>query len=189
MNTTYTLPIEDRLFEDYLKTKDSRSFNKLFELVSPWLHKSIYRITLDCEVSRDIEQDSWICLLRKKKYEKGNLKALIFTIAKNNALMWLRKTKVERAFFKDDYKVNSIDTSTFDEIIQEDNRVIIRQSISQLEIYYQDVAILYYFSELKVKEIANILDVSENTIKTRLRRAKERLVGLLSPIYEKEFSH
>lgn len=39
----------------------------------------------------------------------------------------------------------------------------------------QEVLILRYYEELKIKEIADILGISENTVKTRIRLGLEKL--------------
>ncbi len=40
---------------------------------------------------------------------------------------------------------------------------------------YREVIILYYFEELKIKEMKEILNLKENTIKTRMRKARDIL--------------
>uniref|UniRef100_UPI0024BD7682 RNA polymerase sigma factor n=1 Tax=Lysinibacillus sp. D4B1_S16 TaxID=2941231 RepID=UPI0024BD7682 len=37
----------------------------------------------------------------------------------------------------------------------------------------------YYFEEMKIHDIARLLRISENTVKTRLRRAREALKSYL----------
>ncbi|SER79346.1 RNA polymerase sigma-70 factor, ECF subfamily [Psychrobacillus sp. OK032] len=44
-----------------------------------------------------------------------------------------------------------------------------------LPIKYREVIYLFYYEELLIKEIAVLTEVSINTVKTRLRRAKELL--------------
>ncbi len=44
---------------------------------------------------------------------------------------------------------------------------------------YIEVVYLYYHDSLKTDEIADILDIPVNTVKTRLRRAKQRLESML----------
>lgn len=44
---------------------------------------------------------------------------------------------------------------------------------------YREVLVLYYYEELKIHEIATILEVSENTVKTRLKRAREQMKQVL----------
>lgn len=44
-----------------------------------------------------------------------------------------------------------------------------------LPIKYREVIYLFYYEELSIKEIAIVIEVKENTIKTRLKKAKELL--------------
>jgi RNA polymerase sigma-70 factor (ECF subfamily) len=52
-------------------------------------------------------------------------------------------------------------------------------AIEQLRPEYREVIKLYYLDDLSVKEIAQILDKNENTIKTQLFRAREILKSAL----------
>lgn len=49
------------------------------------------------------------------------------------------------------------------------------QVLSSLEVKYRIVVLLYYMEGFKIREIAQILDVKESTIQTRLARAREQL--------------
>jgi len=55
----------------------------------------------------------------------------------------------------------------------------VRQALSQLEEHYRLVLTLYYFDDLKYTDIAEILDIPLNTVKSHIRRGKERLATLL----------
>ncbi len=48
-------------------------------------------------------------------------------------------------------------------------------AVMNLPIKYREVIYLFYYEELSIKEIAIVIDVKENTIKTRLKKAKELL--------------
>lgn len=48
-------------------------------------------------------------------------------------------------------------------------------AVMELPIKYREVIYLFYFEELPIKEIAEVTQVKENTVKTRLRRAKDLL--------------
>ena len=44
---------------------------------------------------------------------------------------------------------------------------------------YREVLVLYYYEEYNTSEIAKLLNVSVNTVKSRLRRGKEKLADIL----------
>ncbi|MBM7618477.1 RNA polymerase sigma-70 factor (ECF subfamily) [Bacillus tianshenii] len=49
------------------------------------------------------------------------------------------------------------------------------QEVLKLPIKLREVIILFYYKDLSVEEISTILQLNENTIKTRLFRAREKL--------------
>ncbi|MCU0097382.1 sigma-70 family RNA polymerase sigma factor, partial [Bacillus sp. OR9] len=55
----------------------------------------------------------------------------------------------------------------------EDSRLA--SAVMDLPIKYREVIYLFYYEELSIKEIATVIEVKENTIKTRLKKAKELL--------------
>ena len=60
-----------------------------------------------------------------------------------------------------------------------DLRMDVHRALEQLPPELLEVAILYFFQELKQKEIARILGIGLPLVKYRIRRAKELLAGYL----------
>lgn len=58
-------------------------------------------------------------------------------------------------------------------------RLQVRKALDQLEEHYRVVLTLYYFDDMKYADIAEILDVPLNTVKSHIRRGKDRLADLL----------
>lgn len=55
----------------------------------------------------------------------------------------------------------------------------VRHALDQLEEHYRLVLTLYYFDDLKYTDIAEIMDMPLNTVKSHIRRGKERLAALM----------
>lgn len=55
----------------------------------------------------------------------------------------------------------------------------LRDEIFRMDAKFREVVILYYYEEMKTKEIAAILQLSEGTVKSRLSRAREKLKAFL----------
>ena len=49
-----------------------------------------------------------------------------------------------------------------------------------LEEKYRAVIVLYYYNQMKIKEISKILHITEGTVKSRLSRAKGQLKNMLN---------
>lgn len=58
-------------------------------------------------------------------------------------------------------------------------RTQIREALDQLEEHYRLVLTLYYFEDMKYTDIAEILDIPLNTVKSHIRRGKERLATII----------
>jgi len=64
---------------------------------------------------------------------------------------------------------------------------IILSSIEKLPVKQKNVLILHYFYDKKIKEISDILEIKESTLKVMLHRARKSLKTLLSEyFYEKK---
>ena len=68
-----------------------------------------------------------------------------------------------------------------DEYSSTDTYLDLHEAIEQLRDEYREVIKLYYLDDLSVKQIAQILDKNENTVKTQLSRAREMLKTALTP--------
>jgi RNA polymerase sigma-70 factor (ECF subfamily) len=65
------------------------------------------------------------------------------------------------------------------QMIEQDENSILYKNILSLPIKYREVLILYYYKELSVDEISKLMDLNVSSVKTRLRRSREKLKQLL----------
>jgi RNA polymerase sigma factor (sigma-70 family) len=65
----------------------------------------------------------------------------------------------------------------------------IREAIDLLDDEFRIVIILYYFEQLTSKEIAQSLQISEGTVKSRLHRARSKLAKILRLHVSRGASH
>ena len=55
----------------------------------------------------------------------------------------------------------------------------VRRALAELEEHYRLVLTLYYFDDMKYTDIAEVMDLPLNTVKSHIRRGKDRLAALL----------
>lgn len=63
---------------------------------------------------------------------------------------------------------------------KEYENVEVMELISHLSEEFRSIIILYYFNDLSYKEISEILNISEGTVKSRLHRGKNELYKMLN---------
>ena len=60
------------------------------------------------------------------------------------------------------------------------------QEIMRLKPKYKEVVLLFYYQDMKISEIARVLNAPESTVSVRLKRAREQLKKRLEGWYAEE---
>ncbi|WP_439116679.1 sigma-70 family RNA polymerase sigma factor [Metabacillus litoralis] len=131
------------------------------------------------EVAEDLTQDIFVkCYQRLDQYQnKSSLKTWLWKIAINHCKDYLRSWHYKHIVVSDeqDKQTSSRDNEVEQQVFQkyEDEHLV--KTVFSLPDTYREVIYLFYFEERSIKEISNLTNVNQNTIKTRLKRAKEIL--------------
>jgi RNA polymerase sigma-70 factor (ECF subfamily) len=115
----------------------------------------------------DILQDSiykaFVSLRVAKTPE--HYKSWFYRIVVHTALDFLRKNKRLVALDHEDFEVSASTTPDTSDHLD------LQKALDDLPIQYRSVVILRYFEDLKLDEVAYVLDLNINTVKTRLYKA------------------
>ncbi len=143
------------------------------------MYRYAFSILKNDSDTKDVMQDAII-----KAYENldslkepKKFKTWIITILKNCVYDFLRKKK---------YLVD-IDEKNVAEKGKElfvEEKIDLYDAIQQLPLAYRTTIILYYFENMKIKDISVILDESSATVRKRLSRAREKLREILKDYKE-----
>ncbi len=87
--------------------------------------------------------------------------------------IWQDRRKAQTISF-DEYTEQGVENYLIEE------KIDLYDAIDSLKEQYKTAVILFYFQELKIKEIARIMDISDGSVKVCLYRAKKQLKNLLS---------
>jgi RNA polymerase sigma-70 factor, ECF subfamily len=81
----------------------------------------------------------------------------------------LREASLEIEYLRDEQGV-------MDSVIKEETENEIKKGISSLENRdYRNVLLLYYYQELTIQEVSDLLGINSSTVKSQLRRARNAL--------------
>ena len=167
---------------------DEFAINDIYEA----MYKRVYYLTLkivgNAEDAEDATQDTFISAFKALPGLDNieSFQSWLFQIAANRSRDLLRKNKRHETV---DVSDDTEDNDTFIEkqpekdeaLIPEDaldneaKRKIILQIISSLPDNQKECVMLFYYSEMSVKDIAEHLGVSEGTVKSRLNYARQKI--------------
>ncbi len=134
-------------------------------------YRLAYSYVKDVDDALDIVQESIykalssLNTLREPQY----IKTWFYRIVVNTSLDFLRRRS--RLSIVDEGTLSRYDVGTVDQYRDFD----LKDALNQLPENYRTIIILRYFEDLKITEVAEVLDKNVNTVKTQLYRALDLL--------------
>jgi RNA polymerase sigma-70 factor (ECF subfamily) len=166
---------------------DQQAFSQFYDRHAPLAYRLVARIVRDPEDAADVLQEVfWSAWKAAGSYDadRGTPEAWIITRARSRALDRLRSVRRKSATF----------VAPVDEVIvaapsgpehdpgQAADRVTVKTALERLAADEREVLELAYYAGLTQTEIAKQLRAPLGTVKTRMRRALERLQGILGKL-------
>ncbi|MEG1553721.1 MAG: RNA polymerase sigma factor [Rikenellaceae bacterium] len=169
---------EDLLIKESI-TGDKRSFELLFNMYSKQIKNTLIRLSGNEFDSNDLLQETFMkAYTNLDKYDfKYPFGVWLNAIAKNTFLDYMRKNSVKnRILIVDSDRVSEMEVEDVDDnTVANERSDMLMSKIADMEDKYKVVMELRYKAGLDYKDIAKELDMSIDTVKTRLRRGKEKL--------------
>jgi RNA polymerase sigma-70 factor (ECF subfamily) len=174
-----------------VKDGDGASFGLLLGKYRASVTHFLYRMVQDQAISEELAQEVFLRVYRSRETYEPTAKftTWLYRIATNQVRMHFRKKRwlfsldqlmEETAFEPIDPVTMEGEKLAAERILREQEDFLTIQSrVAELPIKYQEVIALRYFEEKSVKEIAEILNKKEGTVKSLLSRGITRLKHLL----------
>ena len=157
--------------------------DSLIEKYGDTILRTCFIYLKDTHMAQDAVQDTFIKVycnystLRNRSEEKTWITRIAINVCKN----YLRTSWWKRVDLVSELEHQPIDD---DNSIPGDDTLL--KSIMNLKPKYREVIALYYYQELKIWEITEILKVPEGTVSVRLKRARDMLKTKLKGWYYDE---
>ena len=163
---------------------DDTAFSTLVGKYQKQVHALAWRKIGDFHIAEEITQDTFL-----KAYQKlATLKkpqrfaGWLYVIATRCCQAWLRKKQIQTESL-DEIDSGEIEPEAYSRYVAEEEakataeaqRQVVKKLLATLPESERTVITLHYFGEMTCEKISEFLGVSANTIKSRLRRARNRL--------------
>ena len=136
----------------------------------------VYAYVHNETIAEDLTQEIFVkCYKGLPSYRgRSSIKTWLWRIAINHAKDYLKSWYNQNVKITEDTILNGTTLSSSVEqiVVQQDEDSELAAAVMSLPIKYREVIYLAYFEELTMKEAAAVLQLNENTIKTRLRKGK-----------------
>src|SRR6186713_2213355 len=164
------------------KQGDQNAQGKLVQLWYKRIYNFSYKFFLDHDLAMEVSQKTFISMCRSLAglQDNARFKSWLYKIAVNYCREEIRKTKGDRSLSFDVVWNRDAEDSPkwesagqrFDnpesQLHRSELADILQQALSELNAEQREVVIMKEYEGLKFREIAEVLNISENTVKSRM---------------------
>lgn len=184
------LDFEEKRLVKQARDGDVEAFERLIESVKLLVINTAYQYLKDYEDALDCSQEVFIKAYRNMASYRENsaFSTWIYQITKNQCIDMLRRNKTTTLSIEEsieDEDAPEIQLSAPESQQPENNAIrnrqieAVRRAIDQLPDKLRDVCVMRDIQELSYQEIAELLDIPEGTVKSRLNSARIKLRKIL----------
>ncbi len=172
---------------------DENAFASLVRKYQQQVHAFARRKIGDFQIAEDIVQETFLQVYQKLDTldDPTLFSQWLYAIANRLCIAWFRKNRLQTEPLEE-VCILGIEREPYSryvasehaKIAAEAQRDLVEKLLAKLKESDRKVITLHYFEEMTSSEIGEFLGVSENTVKSRLQRARQRLKKYESMIQE-----
>lgn len=158
-----------------LNIQKEEQYNKIVEKYSDMIFRIAYQYLYNKYDAEDITQDVFLKLLDKKSFFKDeeHIKFWLIRVTINQCLDYKKSFARKEMVSIDNLEVP---------FTQEERGIL--EELYLLKEEERNILYLYYYEGYKIKEIAQILKQKQNTINSKLTRARKKLKEIMEVEHE-----
>jgi len=149
---------------------DREAFDELLKSIQTALFRYIFRLVGEYGLAEDVTQEVFLIIYRKIRWLENPQLFLVWTyrIASREAFRQLKKERHWTEQIRDEEVLEKISDREPAEIYEPELIEKLPTLISNVSPASRAVLILHYLDEMSLSEVAEILDISTGTVKSRL---------------------
>jgi RNA polymerase sigma-70 factor (ECF subfamily) len=159
---------------------DIEAFTLLLRSCENHLRRTAYALMAD--EADDLMQETFLAAFKnlKKFRMRSSFYTWTYRIMLNTAYKKFRKKKQKRLFLHRMDK-RTANYNSDDSHASGAGKEKVRTAVAALPLKYKEIITLYYFEDFSIKEISEMLEISEGTVKSRLFNARTLLKKIIEP--------
>jgi RNA polymerase sigma-70 factor (ECF subfamily) len=165
---------------------DRPAFARLAEAYYERLYRWLYHLCHDRHAAEDLTQETLLkAFAGLEKFRAGsNFRAWLFRIAHNNFINQRRAAARQRENLPENLADHG--DGPAEQSAQNEERALLAQAVTKLPEEFRAAFLLRVEEGLSFRQIASILALTEETARWRVFKARQKLLGALSPPLKQE---
>ncbi|MCX6132774.1 MAG: RNA polymerase sigma factor [Ignavibacteriales bacterium] len=174
--------IERELIAELQRGSD-RALAAVYQEFSPGVFAYCLKILADRQLAEDVVQETFLKVRQHAQSVEhtDSFKSWIFRIARNEALMQLRKQKsngqVEGESVWDE-------ETPYQQFVALERSEIVNRLLDSLKHEYREALVLLVYENMSYAEIASVTGATESSVKSRIFRARKEMIEKLKRYQE-----
>lgn len=180
--------LEDHRLISGLQACDESAYEQLIERFQAPVYNLAYRLLNDPADASDVAQEVFLKVFRNIGHFRGDssLRTWVYRIAVNeshNRRRWLFRhrrgeTGLDDSFEDTEYREKPLmdaGETPFDFTVNREAQLLLEEALSEINPVFRAALVLREVEDMSYEEIADILEVSIGTVKSRIVRGREAL--------------
>lgn len=173
-----------------LRSGDHNAFAEFIDKYKETVFLCCRRMGLREDETEDVASETFLAAYKALRRYGGQaeLSTWLWSIAYRQAVNYLRKNKRHRQLQTelDEEIVGTEEQAPLTQAQSREQQEIVWQAVNHLPRLWAVAVILHYRETKSIAEIAEIMRIRQNTVKTYLFRGREKLKQILSPVLRDE---
>ncbi|MHC4268447.1 MAG: RNA polymerase sigma factor [Planctomycetota bacterium] len=167
------------------------SFEDIYKAYSDFVYNVAFRVVNNMDEAQEVTQEVFITVYRKLESFKfkSSFKTWVYRITINTAINFAKKRTKDRSRiveFNDKNEFKTTVDSVSEKIEEEQHEKMLSTLLKALNPDQRTCIVLRNIEGLSYQEIAESLNININTVRTRLKRARKKLISLRKEMVENE---
>ena len=175
---------DDAKWVNQILAGDEDAFTALVKKYEKRIHAFVWRRVRDYHIAEEITQDTFLIAYEKLDTlrDPNRFSGWLYMIATRRFLTWLAEKKIPMQSLEamSEAEIESLFYAQYlaeqtEKLVTEKQREVVEYLLQKLPSRERTAVVLHYLSEMTCEEIGEFLEVSPNTVKSQLHRARKRL--------------
>ncbi|SFK32012.1 RNA polymerase sigma-70 factor, ECF subfamily [Halobacillus dabanensis] len=167
--------------EKFKKNTDKEILMELMEKYGDMVVRIAFTYVKERQLAEDLSQEIFIrCYQKLHTFEnRSSYRTWLYRITVNHCKDYVRSWSFKNMIPSESINSERTQEDVSAQILEREEKKLLFQKVLKLSVKLREVIIFYYYEELTIEEIADLLNIKESTVKTRLHRARKNLKRVL----------